>query len=150
MLELLLGLVVLVIPLMTLVAVFMYGGLAFVLIARAAIIGVVTRARPKQFWPEGGLALMLRSPLRALMNPDLQTDRDTGPGGTELFERPDVGSRVLCTVPKDALVTYCNTEGDFLCVETADRLVGYVPTSACVPETFASTQCHAILESRPI
>lgn len=123
--------------LLILFAVFLYGGLALVLIARAAIIGIVARGRPKRFWwPEGGLALMLRTPVSVLMNPDPEAAaRDTGLGGTELFERPDFESRVLCTLPEDAVVTYCNTESDFLRVETADSLVGYVRASACVPET---------------
>jgi hypothetical protein len=134
MLELLLGLVALVFPL-TLVAVFMHGGLAFFLIARAAVIRVVTGARPTHVWPEGGLAVLLRSPLKAVMNLEgLTAGRDARAGGTELFERPDAGSRVLCTLPADAVVTYRRTEGDFLCVETADHLVGYLPASACVPE----------------
>jgi hypothetical protein len=49
---------------------------------------------------------------------------------TPVYERPDGWSRVLCQLPEDAAVTVCGTEGNFLKVTTANRVVGYISQAA--------------------
>ena len=64
-------------------------------------------------------------------NPDsAASSQAIGPGVTPMYEKPDGWSKVLCQLPKDAVVTVCGTEGNFLKVTTADRVVGYIAQSA--------------------
>jgi hypothetical protein len=49
---------------------------------------------------------------------------------TPVYERPDGWSKVLCQLPEHAAVTVCGTEGNFLKVTTADRVIGYISQSA--------------------
>jgi hypothetical protein len=49
---------------------------------------------------------------------------------TPVYEKPDGWSQVLCHLPEHAGVTVCGTEGNFLKVTTADRVVGYISQSA--------------------
>ena len=49
---------------------------------------------------------------------------------TPVYEKPDGWSKVLCQLPEDAAVTVCGTEGKFLKVTTANRVVGYISESA--------------------
>ena len=51
-----------------------------------------------------------------------------------LFVAPDTWSTVLCNLPDGTVVTFCETDGRFLRVTTADNTVGYVVASACTPE----------------
>jgi heat shock protein HtpX len=52
------------------------------------------------------------------------------PNVTPVYEKPDGWSKVLCQLPKHAVVTVCGIEGNFLKVTTADRVVGYIAQSA--------------------
>ena len=47
-----------------------------------------------------------------------------------VYEKPDGWSPVLCQLPEHAAVMVCGTEGTFLKVRTADRVVGYISQSA--------------------
>jgi heat shock protein HtpX len=47
-----------------------------------------------------------------------------------VYEKPDGWSKVLCQLPEAATVTVCGTEGKFLKVTTANRVVGYISESA--------------------
>jgi heat shock protein HtpX len=49
---------------------------------------------------------------------------------TPVYEKPDGWSKVLCQLPEHAAVTICGTEGNFLKVTTADRVVGYISQAA--------------------
>jgi len=49
---------------------------------------------------------------------------------TPVYEKPDGWSQVLCQLPENSAVTVLGTEGDFLKVTTANRVVGYISQSA--------------------
>jgi hypothetical protein len=49
---------------------------------------------------------------------------------TPVYEKPDGWSKVLCQLPEHAAVTVCGTEGSFLKVTTANRVIGYISRSA--------------------
>jgi heat shock protein HtpX len=51
------------------------------------------------------------------------------PRGTLMYEKPDGWSQVLCELPENAAVTVLGTEGPFLKVTTAERVVGYIAQS---------------------
>jgi hypothetical protein len=51
-----------------------------------------------------------------------------------LFEKPDSGSRIIRELPRDTVVTYSGTDGQFLRVRTAENVTGYVAISACTPD----------------
>jgi hypothetical protein len=49
---------------------------------------------------------------------------------TPVYEKPDGWSKVVCQLPDHATVTICGTEGNFLKVTTANRVVGYISQAA--------------------
>jgi hypothetical protein len=60
-------------------------------------------------------------------NPDAEASSGRS---TPVYEKPDGWSRVLCQLPEQAAVTICGTEGNFLKVTTANRVIGYISQSA--------------------
>jgi hypothetical protein len=51
------------------------------------------------------------------------------PSGSSVYEKPDGWSQVLCELPENAVVAVLGTEGNFLKVTTAERIVGYIAQS---------------------
>jgi heat shock protein HtpX len=80
-----------------------------------------------------------------------EPERSTPSISTPVYEKPDGWSNVLCLLPEDAAVTVCGTEGNFLKVTTANRVVGYISQSArdhviatlASPSTVSSTRTPA-------
>jgi heat shock protein HtpX len=63
-------------------------------------------------------------------NPDAKAPKATRAISIPVYEKPDGWSKVLCHLPEDAAVTVCGTEGAFLKVTTANRVVGYISQGA--------------------
>ena len=63
-------------------------------------------------------------------NPDAEASRAaTRSSFIPVYEKPDGWSKVLCQLPEDAAITVSGTEGNFLQVTIADRVVGYISRS---------------------
>jgi Zn-dependent protease with chaperone function len=68
--------------------------------------------------------------LAKLTQMDSSSGQAIPPHLTPVYEQADGWSQVLCQLPDQAAVTVCGTEGNFLKVTTADRVVGYISQSA--------------------
>jgi len=68
--------------------------------------------------------------LARLVQMDSSSRQAIAPRITPVYEKPDGWSQVLCQLPEHAAVTICGTEGSFLKVTTADRVIGYISQSA--------------------
>ncbi len=64
--------------------------------------------------------------LARLAQMDSSSRQANPPRVTPVYEKPDGWSQVLCQLPEHAAVTVCGTDGNFLKVTTADRVVGYI------------------------
>jgi hypothetical protein len=72
---------------------------------------------------------LFRVTLTRLAHIDSPLRPPTPPSGTSMYEKPDGWSQVLCQLPENAVVSVLGTEGNFLKVTTAERLVGYIAQS---------------------
>jgi heat shock protein HtpX len=72
---------------------------------------------------------LFRATLARLAHIDSSFKPATPPRGTSMYEKPDGWSQVLCQLPENAAVSVLGTEGNFLKVTTAERLVGYIAQS---------------------
>ena len=72
---------------------------------------------------------LFRTTLARLAQIDSSSNPAMPPSGTFMYEKPDGWSQVLCHLPENAVVSVLGTEGNFLKVTTAERIVGYIAQS---------------------
>jgi hypothetical protein len=72
---------------------------------------------------------LFRATLARLAQIDRVPNPAMPPSGTSMYEKPDGWSPVLCELPENAVVAVLGTEGNFLKVTTAERIVGYIAQS---------------------
>jgi hypothetical protein len=72
---------------------------------------------------------LFRATLARLAQIDSSSNPAMPPSRTFMYEKPDGWSQVLCQLPENAVVAVLGTEGNFLKVTTAERIVGYIAQS---------------------